>query len=166
MIGNKKTTMGMDTPHTDAVNRIVEGTTFEGNIRSMSNMRIDGTFEGDIETKGRLVVGPKGIIKGNVACAHCDVEGSMEGNIEVAELMSLKSSAKVAGTIYYGQLSVEAGAQPVGTFHMGAKTEKKVPPMMGKPGAVNTLKGAEVETGAPQTKKVEAPQSTMAQPKI
>ena len=63
MIGNKKTPMGMDTPNTDAVNRIVEGTTFEGNIRSMSNMRVDGTFEGDIVTKGRLVVGPKGIIK-------------------------------------------------------------------------------------------------------
>ena len=108
MIGNKKTPMGMDTPNTDAVNRIVEGTTFEGNIRSMSNMRVDGTFQGDIVTKGRLVVGPKGIIKGNVSCANCDVEGSMEGTIEVAELMSMKRSAKVAGTIFYGQLSVEA----------------------------------------------------------
>ena len=39
----------------------------------------------------------------------------MEGQIEVTELMALKSSAKVSGTVYYGQLSVEAGAQPVGT---------------------------------------------------
>ena len=158
MIGNKKTPMGMDTPNTDAVNRIVEGTTFEGNIRSMSNMRVDGTFQGDIVTKGRLVIGPKGIIKGNVSCANCDVEGSMEGTIEVAELMSMKRSAKVAGTIFYGQLSVEAGAQPVGTFHMGAKEVKKEAPMMGKPGAVNTLKGAEVETGMPKVKEpVKAP---------
>ena len=119
----------------------------------MSNMRVDGTFEGDIVTKGRLVVGPKGIIKGNVSCAHCDVEGSMEGTIEVAQLMSMKSSAKVAGTIFYGQLSVEAGAQPVGTFHMGSKEVKKEAPMMGKPGAVNTLKGAEVETGIPKSKE-------------
>ena len=68
MIGNKKTPMGMDTPTMDAVNRIVEGTIFEGNIQSMSNMRVDGTFEGDIVTKGRLVVGPKGIIKAEVCC--------------------------------------------------------------------------------------------------
>ncbi|MDG1674678.1 MAG: polymer-forming cytoskeletal protein [Flavobacteriales bacterium] len=100
MIGNKKSPMGMDAPSTDAVNRIVEGTTFEGNIRSQSNMRVDGTFEGDITTKGRLVVGPKGSIKGNVMCAHCEVEGSMEGQIEVVELMALKASAKVAGTVY------------------------------------------------------------------
>ena len=149
MIGNKKSPMGMDAPNTDAVNRIVEGTTFEGNIRSQSNMRIDGTFEGDITTKGRLVVGPKGSIRGNVMCAHCEVEGSMEGQIEVAELMALKASAKVAGTVYYGQLSVEAGAQPVGTFHMGSR-ERKETPMMGKPGAVNTLKGAEVVTDMPK----------------
>ena len=108
MIGNKKSTPGMHTSNTDAVNRIVEGTTFEGNIRSESNMRIDGTFEGDIATKGRIVVGPKGIIKGNVTCNHCEVEGVMEGQIEVKELMALKSSAKVAGQIHYGQLSVEA----------------------------------------------------------
>ena len=165
MIGNKKSPLGMEAPNTDAVNRIVEGTTFEGNIRSQSNMRIDGHFEGDISTKGRLVVGPKGTIKGNVVCAHCEVEGSMEGQIEVAELMALKASAKVAGTVYYGQLSVEAGAQPVGTFHMGARQRQEAP-MMGKPGAVNTLKGAEVETGAPQAKKPEAARPALTQTKL
>ena len=72
----------------------------------------------------------------------------MEGQIEVKELMALKSSAKVAGQIYYGQLSVEAGAQPVGTFHIGPRESKA--PMMGKPGAVNTLKGAEVVTDMPK----------------
>ena len=112
-------------------------------------MRIDGSFEGDIDTRGRLVIGPKGTVKGNVRCKQCEVEGLMEGHIEVAELLALKGSAKVAGTVYYGQLSVEAGAQPVGTFHMGKK-EVKEAPTMGKPGAVNTLKGAEVKTSMPK----------------
>ena len=76
--------------------------------------------------------------------------------------MALKASAKVAGTIFYGQLSVEAGAQPVGTFHMGAR-ERKEAPMMGKPGAVNTLKGAEVETSMPKKEAVKAP---LAQTKL
>jgi cytoskeletal protein CcmA (bactofilin family) len=161
MIGNKKSPMGMEVPVTDAVNRIVEGTSVEGIVRSQSNMRIDGSFEGEIVTKGRLVVGPKGSGKGNVSCTHCEVEGVMEGQIEVAELMALKSSAKVAGTVFYGQLSVEAGAQPVGTFHMG-KRERNEAPMMGKPGAVNTLKGAEVETGAPTAVKPEAAKAPVA----
>ena len=161
MIGNKKSPTGMEAPSTDAVNRIVEGTTFEGNIRSQSNMRVDGAFEGDIVTKGRLVVGPKGSIKGNVSCAHCDVEGTMEGQIEVAELLALRASAKVSGTVHYGQLSVEAGAQPVGTFHMGRR-ERQNAPMMGKPGAVNTLKGAEGETAMPKTAKAKPAKPSMA----
>ena len=61
----------------------------------MSNMRVDGTFEGDIVTK--VVGGPQGIIKGNVKCAHCEVEGLMEGQIEVAELMALVHRPKCLG---------------------------------------------------------------------
>jgi hypothetical protein len=76
----------------------------------------------------------------------------------------LKNSAKVAGTVYYGQLSVEAGAQPIGTFHMGKK-EVKEAPIMGKPGAVNTLKGAEVQTSMPK-QETPAPKPAMAEPKL
>ena len=120
MIGNKKSTPGMHTSSTDAVNRIVEGTTFEGNIRSESNMRIDGTFEGDIATKGRIVVGPKGIIKGNVTCNHCEVEGVMEGQIEVKELMALKSSAKVAGQILLRSIECGGGCTACGHISHGS----------------------------------------------
>ena len=48
------------------INRIVEGTVIEGVIRSESNLRIDGEFTGELITKGRLVVGPKGRVQGNV----------------------------------------------------------------------------------------------------
>ena len=52
----------------DNINRIVEGTVIEGVIRSESNLRIDGEFTGELITKGRLVVGPKGMVKGTVHC--------------------------------------------------------------------------------------------------
>jgi hypothetical protein len=48
---------------------------------------------------------------------------------------------------------------------MGSR-ERKEAPMMGKPGAVNTLKGAEVETGAPQVKKPEVARPVAAQTKL
>ena len=89
----------------------------------------------------------------------------MEGQIEVTELKALKSSAKVSGTIYYGQLSVDAGAQPVGTFYMG-REDRKEEPLMGKPGAVNTLNGAEVETGRLKTTKPEAAKAPLVQNKL
>lgn len=55
-----------DSASENAINRIVEGTVIEGEIRCESNIRIDGVFTGNIGTKGRLVIGPTGKIDGNV----------------------------------------------------------------------------------------------------
>jgi hypothetical protein len=42
----------------------------------------------------------------------------------VLELLSMKSSSTVQGDLYYGQLSVEAGAKALGTFRMGISEDK------------------------------------------
>ena len=91
----------------DNINRIVEGTVIEGVIRSESNLRIDGEFTGELITKGRLVVGPKGKVQGTVHCLCCDVEGTLEGEVTVLELLAMKATSTVQGDLYYGQLSVE-----------------------------------------------------------
>ena len=54
----------------------------------------------------------------------CDVEGTLEGEVTVLELLSMKSSSTVQGDLYYGQLSVEAGAKALGTFRMGISEDK------------------------------------------
>lgn len=122
MIGTKKSPNPEATSE-HAVNRIAKGTTFEGVLRSENNVRIDGTFEGDLITKGRLVVGSTGRVKGTVSCAHCETEGEMEGKILVQELFVLKSSAKVHGDIQYGQLMVENGAEATGNLHLTSKVK-------------------------------------------
>ena len=50
----------------ERLNRIVEGTHIEGEIKSDSNIRIDGYVKGIINVKGRLVLGPTGKIDGNI----------------------------------------------------------------------------------------------------
>ena len=120
MIGSLKRSTGVVNNNSEtSINRIVEGTFIEGTINSDSNLRIDGEFKGLLITKGRLVVGPKGKVSGKVNCLCCDVEGILEGEITVLELLSMKSSATVQGDLYYGLLSVEAGAKALGTFRMG-----------------------------------------------
>ena len=127
MIGSMKRSAGAQATNSDnGINRIVEGTVVEGTIQSDSNLRIDGKFSGELTTKGRLVVGPKGVVKGVINCLCCDVEGVLEGEVTVLELLAMKSSATVQGDLYYGQLSVEAGAKALGTFRMGVPKNKKV----------------------------------------
>jgi|TARA_B100000767_G_scaffold274838_2_gene309197 cytoskeletal protein CcmA (bactofilin family) len=126
MIGSLKRSAGTQATHSDnGINRIVEGTVIEGTIQSDSNLRIDGKFSGELTTKGRLVVGPKGVVKGVINCLCCDVEGILEGEVTVLELLAMKSSATVQGDLFYGQLSVEAGAKALGTFRMGVPKNKK-----------------------------------------
>jgi cytoskeletal protein CcmA (bactofilin family) len=148
MIGSTKKSPKPDTASENVVNRIAKGTVFEGVLRSENNVRIDGTFEGELITKGRLVVGSTGSIKGTVSCAHCETEGQMEGNILVQELFVLKSSAKVHGEIQYGQLSVENGAQATGNLHLSSKVKDIKD--AGRERSVN----AEVKSGHKQTAAV------------
>ena len=104
----------------ERLNRIVEGTHIEGEIKSDSNIRIDGYLKGTITVKGRLVLGPTGKIDGNINCKNADLEGKLNGKIEVDELLSLKSTAKLQGEISTNKLSIEPGAIFSGNCKMGA----------------------------------------------
>ncbi len=133
MIGSLKRSSGAGNNNSETgINRIVEGTIVEGTINSDSNLRIDGEFKGNLITKGRLVVGLKGKVSGTVNCLCCDVEGTLEGDVTVLELLSMKSSSTVQGDLYYGQLSVEAGAKALGTFRMGVSEGKQAEKQVNK----------------------------------
>jgi len=113
-----------DTAPDLAINRVVESTIIEGDIRCESNIRIDGTFKGNLTTKGRLVVGPSGKIDGAVLCQNAEIEGLVKGKLNVQQLLSLKSTARVEGDIFTDKLSIEPGAEFTGACNMGAKVKE------------------------------------------
>jgi cytoskeletal protein CcmA (bactofilin family) len=102
-----------------SVNLIGAGTTIEGDITTNGDMRIDGTLTGMIHVKGKLVVGPAGSVEGEIICQNADVSGTIKGKIGVAELLSLKSSAKLTGDIITNKIAIEPGAAFSGTCSMG-----------------------------------------------
>ncbi|MFN8777403.1 MAG: polymer-forming cytoskeletal protein [Flavobacteriales bacterium] len=107
-----------------AINRVVEGTSIEGEIRCESNIRIDGTFKGNLNTKGRLVIGPAGKLEGTVHCQNAEVEGLIKGKINVQQLLSLKGTSRVEGDILTDKLAIEPGAVFTGACNMGAKVKE------------------------------------------
>lgn len=123
MFSKNKTSMGKSNDNLPdmTINRIVEGTHIEGEIKSESNIRIDGSFKGNLTTKGRLVVGPAGVIEGNIHCQNAEVEGNIKGKLNVQQLLSLKGSAKVEGDIFTDKLSIEPGSSFTGACNMGGK---------------------------------------------
>lgn len=111
----------------DRLNRIVEGTSIEGEIRADSNLRIDGFVKGLVQTKGRLVIGVNGKVDGDIICQNADVEGEILGTIKVEELLSLKTTARLTGKIVTNKLAIESGAEFTGSCDMGgdAKVTQK-----------------------------------------
>ena len=91
-------------------NRIVEGTRIKGNIYSVADFRLDGELTGNFQCEGKIVIGPAGIVVGDIVCKNADIEGRFSGKIQVAELLNVKSTANIYGEVAVGKLSVEPGA--------------------------------------------------------
>jgi cytoskeletal protein CcmA (bactofilin family) len=100
------------------INLIAKGTRITGNITSDGDLRVDGEIAGDLDTKARLVIGASGKIEGEIRCKSCEIAGTHNGKLFVAELLSLKASSNVTGDIVTGKLSIEPGAYFAGTCSM------------------------------------------------
>jgi len=108
-------------PMSNSVSTIANGTTVTGEIKSEGNYRIDGVLKGDINVSEKLIIGPTGIIEGNIWCANSDISGKVTGKIIVKELLSLVASAQVFGEIVTKKLSIEPGAIFSGTCKMDSQ---------------------------------------------
>jgi len=101
-------------------NRILIGTEIKGDITSTGDFRVDGKVTGNIKIQGRLVVGEKGEIDGDVACSNITIAGTLRGKATITELTTLNLTAKFEGELYTGKLAIEPGAEFTGTCSMGA----------------------------------------------
>ena len=83
---------------------------FKGEFKSECDFRVDGYFEGSIETNGKVVIGKNGRIEGTVLCSSADIEGAINGTIHVKDLLSIRSTGEVKGDVVMSKLVVESGA--------------------------------------------------------
>lgn len=101
-----------------SINTFTEGTTIKGDISANGDVRMDGILEGNITLTGKLVLGEKGIIIGNVICQNANIIGQVTGNVSVKEFLSLYASARIKGDILSNKLSIEPGAYFSGACRM------------------------------------------------
>jgi len=108
----------IETDNGTAVNLISQGTEITGDVKSTGDVRIDGVLNGNMVTRGKVVIGPTGRVKGEVECKNSEVSGLIEGKITVTQLLILKASSKINGTIVTDKLSIEPGAIFTGNCSM------------------------------------------------
>jgi len=105
-------------------NSIVKGTSIEGTLNANSDIRIDGELKGNLNCKGRVIIGPTGLVDGNIDCQNAIIEGTFTGELKVTELLNVKENAKIHGDVATGKILIQAGAVFNGTCSMGGQKIK------------------------------------------
>ncbi len=102
----------------NSINIICEGTTVKGDIITDGEIRIDGTLDGNLQAKGKVVIGTTGRLNGEIACRNADIQGKVEGKITVLELLTFKNTCVFKGDLTTKQLAIEPGAVFNGSCQM------------------------------------------------
>jgi cytoskeletal protein CcmA (bactofilin family) len=88
---------------------IQEDTVIKGKIRNCRQMEIRGYFEGELNAE-EVNVHKGGTFYGTLNSDRAEVAGSVQGEIFVKNLISIRASGSVNGQVRYGQLAMEMGA--------------------------------------------------------
>lgn len=114
-----------EAPQINEVSRISTGTDVKGSLVSQSDIRIDGVFEGELITSGKLVLGEGAVIRGNVMCANADIWGKIEGDLTVGDTVTFKEKSSFEGQLRTIRICIEMGAVFSGTCQIINEAEFK-----------------------------------------
>ncbi len=103
-------------------NALTAGSQIVGNIKAVSDIRIDGTLEGDLDCTGKIIVGEKGSIKGNIKGQQIEIYGQVVGSIISSTILAIRSIANVNGEITVQTLIIEPKAIFNGSCQMTNST--------------------------------------------
>lgn len=127
MFNKNRNMMGKNSDSSSSsINLIGTGTIINGEVISNGDIRVDGTVVGSVSSKGKVVIGSTGNVEGEIVCQNADVSGKISGNISVAEILSLKATANLIGDIIASKLSIEPGANFMGSCSMGGMVKNIV----------------------------------------
>jgi cytoskeletal protein CcmA (bactofilin family) len=92
-----------------------KGAKFKGTLTYEGTLRIDGRLEGEIQTKGTVIVGEEAVIEGDITADAIISSGKITGNIVASEKVQLLAPGALIGTIKTPLLSLEEGVRFSGT---------------------------------------------------
>lgn len=74
------------------------------------NLRINGKFEGNLTTKGMLIIGNSAQVKADINGEEITISGVVRGNVRASRIVKLTSTAEVYADIDAPKISIEEGA--------------------------------------------------------
>lgn len=145
-----------------------KGSRMNGNLKCEGGVRVDGEFEGSIETSDTLVVGKEGLVRANAKVKRAVIGGHFEGNIHATGKVELHSGCEMLGEVETPSLVIEEGVVFEGTCKMGTtkgSTRQMAQAIARDAAASSTQSGGQRQSPAPQTSaNTQASQPAAGQP--
>jgi len=103
--------MASGRPGDFTINTIIgPNTSLNGDIEAGGFTRIDGNIKGNIKAKGRVIIGERARMKGNVSGTAITISGIVYGNIIAEESLIVLSTALVLGNIITRRIQIDEGS--------------------------------------------------------
>ena len=99
---------------------------FKGALSFEGTVRIDGKFEGQVDTNDTLVIGETGDMKADVNVGTLVCKGKLNGSVVASKKIEMHPASKITGDIQTPSLSIELGAVLDGHLNMTERESKQV----------------------------------------
>ncbi len=84
-------------------------TSVVGTLKTDGDVRVDGSFEGDIEVLGNVIVGVTGRVIAGIRATNIHIAGAVRGDLFAEEQLQIAETGKVWGDIRARGLQIEPG---------------------------------------------------------
>jgi len=99
---------------------------FKGTLSFEGTVRIDGKFEGQVNTDDTLVIGETGDMKADITVGTLVCKGQLHGEVVATKKIEMHPASKITGNIRTPALSIELGAVLDGHLDMTGRESERV----------------------------------------
>jgi cytoskeletal protein CcmA (bactofilin family) len=99
--------------------------TISGNIKTKSDINVDGQVKGGICASGNVYIGSSATVDGNISGTDIHIAGTVNGDIDATGELVLNSSAKLTGNIKASGIRIEKDTKYEGSISVGMDNPKE-----------------------------------------
>ena len=103
----------------ETISIVGPGMTFVGNCETDGTIRVEGRLEGSIRAGRSVMVGPGGVVTGDVHARDATVAGTVNGTVVAESMLDLQETSRLEGEVFARTVRVGEGAVLNGAVHMG-----------------------------------------------
>ena len=99
---------------------------FKGTLSFEGTVRIDGRFEGTVQTNDTLVIGETGDMQADIDVGILVCKGKLKGTVVASKKIEMHPASKITGNVKTPAMSMELGAVLDGQLNMTGRESDKI----------------------------------------